>query len=318
MFKLRRKKTDKKAEADKAGSASPRQQASATDIAGDTSGEMAGDVFGRAGRFEIVGSVQTDVGCHRELNEDCGRIVQPGDAELLAAKGRLVIVADGMGGHSAGEVASSMAVEVINRSYYDDPEDAPMALRNAFHEANRRIHESSLQDKTRNGMGTTCTALVLWNGSALAAHVGDSRLYLIRNEQIYLMTEDHSAVMELVKRGLLTLADARHHPDKNVILRALGSHPSVDVTSWESPLPVKEGDRFLLCSDGLYDLVEDNEIMSAVVSEEPHGACGSLINLAKTRGGYDNITVAVLAISAADTAQPEPVRATREISLETR
>src|SRR5262249_59245645 len=86
---------------------------------------MAEDVAGKAGKFEIVASVQSDVGCHRELNEDCGRIVQPGDAELLTAKGRLVIVADGMGGHSAGEVASSMAVDIINRSYYDDPGDAP-------------------------------------------------------------------------------------------------------------------------------------------------------------------------------------------------
>jgi len=278
---------------------------------------MAEDVAGKAGKFEIVASVQTDVGCHRELNEDCGRIVQPGDAELLTAKGRLVIVADGMGGHSAGEVASSMAVDIINRSYYDDPGDAPSALKNAFFEANRQIHESSLQDKARDGMGTTCTALVLWNGSALAAHVGDSRLYLIRNDQIYLMTEDHSAVMEMVKRGLITLADARHHPEKNVILRALGSHPSVEVTTWEEPLPVKDGDRFLVCSDGLYDLVEDNEIMNAVMSEDPHGACGSLIDLAKQRGGYDNITVAVLAVKAAEESENEPqheaVRATREI-----
>jgi protein phosphatase len=301
MFKLW-KKDSKRAGEGKASSKMSQRQTPVTE-----------DVVGRAGKFEIVASVQTDVGCHRELNEDCGRIVQPGDSELLATKGRLVIVADGMGGHSAGEVASSMAVEVINRSYYDDPEVAPVALTNAFHEANRMIHESSLQDKTRNGMGTTCTALVLWNGSALAAHVGDSRLYLIRNEQIYLMTEDHSAVMELVKRGLLTLADARHHPDKNVILRALGSHPSVEVTSWEEPLPVKDGDRFLLCSDGLYDLVEDNEIMNAVISEDPHDACDSLINLAKERGGYDNITVAVLAVRAAENAEPERVRATREI-----
>jgi serine/threonine protein phosphatase PrpC len=313
MFKLW-KKNSKKAGADKARTAPLRRQTRAAE-APAAEAPAAQDMVGRAGKFEIVASVQTDVGCHRELNEDCGRIVQPGDSALLAKKGRLVVVADGMGGHSAGEVASSMAVEVINRSYYDDPDDAPSALKNAFHEANRRIHESSLRDKSRNGMGTTCTALVLWNGSALAAHVGDSRLYLIRNEQIYLMTEDHSAVMELVKRGLLTLADARHHPDKNVILRALGSHPSVEVTSWEVPLPVRDGDRFLLCSDGLYDLVEDNEIMSAVISEDPHGACGSLITLAKNRGGYDNITVAVLAVSAAESAAPEPVRATREFRV---
>jgi serine/threonine protein phosphatase PrpC len=305
MFKLW-KRSNKKARADKDAPGTKKQPAPAAD-----------DTESQAGRFEIVASVQTDVGCHRELNEDCGRIIQPGDSGLLATKGRLVIVADGMGGHSAGEVASGMAVEVIGRVYYDDPGEPISSLKTAFHKANQEIHESSLRDESRGGMGTTCTALVLRNGSAVAAHVGDSRLYLVRDDQIYLMTEDHSAVMEMVKRGMLTLADARHHPDKNVILRALGSHPRVEVTTWEEPLPVRDGDRFLLCSDGLYDLVEDNEIMSAVLSGGPQGACESLISLAKDRGGYDNITVAVLAVRAAESGESEPVKETREISAVT-
>src|SRR5262249_10910821 len=180
-------------------------------------------------------------------------------------KGRLVVVADGMGGHSAGEVASRMAVDVISRVYYDWPGDPVSALKTSFIEANREIHQSSKEIQARSGMGTTCTALVLRNGSAITAHVGDSRLYLIRDGQIYLMTEDHSAVMEMVKRGLLTREEARHHPDKNVILRALGSHAEVEISIWEEPFPIREGDRFLLCSDGLYDLVEDKEIMDAVL-----------------------------------------------------
>jgi len=262
-------------------------------------------------QLAVIASVQTDVGCHREINEDCSTYVEP-DGELLKARGRLVIVADGMGGHSAGEVASRMAVDVISRVYYDSTGDPASALKTSFLEANREIHQSATRDQARKGMGTTCTALVLRNGTALTAHVGDSRMYLIRNGQIYLMTEDHSAVMELVRRGLLTLEEARHHPDKNVILRALGSHREVNVSIWDEPFPVKGGDRFLLCSDGLYDLVDDTEIKEAVLAGDPHSACTRLITLAKDRGGYDNITVAVVGVGIDGRPVDDEIRETRE------
>lgn len=264
--------------------------------------------------FAVTASVQTDVGCHREINEDSSTFIEPGSGELLSARGRLVVVADGMGGHSAGEVASRIAVDVISRVYYDTPGDPVSALRTSFIQANREIHQSSTEDQARKGMGTTCTALVLRNGTALAAHVGDSRLYLVRGGQIYLMTEDHSAVMELVKRGLLTLAEARHHPDKNVILRALGSHRDIEISVWDEPLPIRGGDRFLLCSDGLYDLVEDNEIMEAVLGGDAHTACSGLITLAKDRGGYDNITVAVVGIGV-DGRLEHDIKQTREVGV---
>ena len=260
----------------------------------------------------ITASVQSDVGCHREINEDCSAYVDPSDDVLVSARGRLVIVADGMGGHLAGEVASRMAVDVISRVYYQTPGDALAALRTSFTEANREIYQSSTEVQGRNGMGTTCTALVLRNGTALAAHVGDSRLYLIRGGQIYLMTEDHSAVMELVKRGLLTREQARHHPDKNVILRALGSHSEVEISIWDEPFPIRGGDRFLLCSDGLYDLVEDKEIMEVVLASDSHSACAGLITLAKERGGYDNITVAVVGIGVDGRTCSNNIRQTRE------
>lgn len=265
--------------------------------------------------YSVITALQTDPGCVREINEDCGRYVDPGDDSLMRTRGRIAIVADGMGGHSAGEVASGIAVEVISRAYYEGNDDAFSALRRSFLEANSTIHESSLKEEGLNGMGTTCTALVLKNGSAIAAHVGDSRLYLIRNEQIYLMTEDHSAVMEMVKRGLMSLEEARHHPDKNVILRALGSHPTVEVTIWDEPFPIKEGDKFLLCSDGLYDLVEDDEIRQAVLSADVHEACSSLITLAKNRGGYDNITIAILGVDASP-ENPAPIaKETRQVEV---
>ncbi|MEK6288581.1 MAG: Stp1/IreP family PP2C-type Ser/Thr phosphatase [Acidobacteriota bacterium] len=265
------------------------------------------------GKFDVVASMLSDVGCVRELNEDSGTYIQPDDPELQASKGLLILVADGMGGHSAGEVASGLAVEVITRVYYEDSGDPLSALKKAFREANREIHKAAEKDESRAGMGTTCTALVLQNGTAISAHVGDSRLYLVREGAIYLMTEDHSAVMEMVKAGLITTEQARHHPEKNVILRAMGSHPEVEVTTWQEPFPVRTGDRFLLCSDGLYDLVEDEEIRREVEAAEPRSACQSLIALAKERGGHDNISVGIVSLLPEGESQTKPVPQTREV-----
>jgi PPM family protein phosphatase len=284
---------------------------SRTETANDAS---PGAKNGGAPKYEVVASLLSDVGCVRELNEDRGQYVRPADAETLENKGMLFVIADGMGGHSAGEVASQMAVDVISRAYYKDGRNSKASLEKAFVEANRQIHAASVAQQSLSGMGTTCTALVLQNGSALAAHVGDTRLYLVRGGAIYLMTEDHSEVMEMVKRGLLTLEEARHHSDKNVILRALGSHPEVQVTLWEEPFPVREGDYFLLCSDGLYDLVEDEEIKEAVTSAEPHTACEKLIALAKAGGGYDNITVSVISIRPPSGPETR-ARETRDVGI---
>jgi protein phosphatase len=265
------------------------------------------------GELDVVVGLLTDVGCVRELNEDSSTYVHPSDPELRASKGLLILVADGMGGHSAGEVASRMAVDVISRCYYEDKSEPQTALKKAFREANRLIHKAASDDESKAGMGTTCTALVLQNGTAISAHVGDSRLYLVREGGIYLMTEDHSAVMEMVKAGLITIEQARHHPEKNVILRAMGSHPEVEVTTWQEPFPVRAGDRFLLCSDGLYDLVENDEIKSAVEAAEPRTACENLIALAKERGGHDNISVGIVSLVASGVSQTRPVPETREV-----
>jgi protein phosphatase len=264
--------------------------------------------------YDVDVTLLSDVGCVREINEDAGMFTRA-TTESQKEKGTLVLVADGMGGHSAGEVASSMAVQLITQVYYEDDSSPRDALEAAFHAANRAINDWSARDQNLDGMGTTCTALVLQNGSALAAHVGDTRLYMIRDTQIYLMTEDHSAVMEMVKRGWLSLDQARHHPDKNVILRALGSHPEVEVTIWESPLPVRKGDRFLLCSDGLYDLVEDEEIKKIAMASSPNAACQNLIALAKQRGGHDNITVAIVSMGTADVPASRTAPETRQAEV---
>jgi protein phosphatase len=278
-------------------------------------GEAAAAASGGGAAYEIVASVRTDKGCVREGNEDSGRLVRPSDAAQLARRGVLLVVADGMGGHSAGEVASQIAVDVIGRLYYQSQGDAHEALRGAVAEANRRIYAAAAADEAKRGMGTTCTALAVRGGQAHIAHVGDSRCYMLRAGEIYQLTEDHSAVMEMVRHGLITKEEARHHEDKNVILRALGTTPEVEVAMTE-PFAVREGDRLLLCSDGLHDLVTDEEIGQALAAaEDLHAACEQLIELAKERGGHDNITVGILGVVPAGTsaAGAEDAPVTREV-----
>jgi PPM family protein phosphatase len=265
--------------------------------------------------YDVKTSFLSDVGCQRQINEDNGRYITPADPELLSSKGMLFVVADGMGGHSGGEIASRLAVEVITRRYYQESADVQESLKKAILEANHAIFDEAFKDRTLFGMGTTCTALVLKEGCAFAAHVGDSRLYLLRNGEIYLLTEDHSAVMQLVKKGLLNLEQARHHPDKNIILRALGSHATVEVTTWKYPLPARIRDQFLLCSDGLYDLVEDEEMKKILLENQPHTACETLIALAKERGGHDNITVGIVYLEPKMEGDSKPLRETREAEV---
>ncbi|HZT60047.1 MAG TPA: Stp1/IreP family PP2C-type Ser/Thr phosphatase [Pyrinomonadaceae bacterium] len=261
---------------------------------------------------EIVAAVLTDVGCVREINEDSGRFVRPDDEASLKNRGALLIVADGMGGHSAGEVASGMAVELIPDIYYSSKGEPHRALKEAVEETNRRIHAAAAEDSAKHGMGTTCTALCLLDGQAFAAHVGDSRLYMLREGKVYQLTEDHSAVMEMVKLGIITKEEARHHEDKNVILRALGTSPEVEVAALD-PFSIRVGDKYLLCSDGLYDLVSDEEIGRELSGDDLNEAGQKMIALAKERGGHDNITVGMAAVVPANGAKPVvDLRATRE------
>lgn len=265
--------------------------------------------------YDLDVSVQTDVGCLRAVNEDSGRYVRPGAPALRARKGALAIVADGMGGHAAGDVASSMAVDVLSRVYYDHNGEPGEALRAAFTQANRAIYEATLQDEKLRGMGTTCTTLVLRGDQAFSAHVGDSRLYLIRRGKLHVLSEDHSLVREMVKQGLISHEEARHHEDRNVITRALGLHPHVEVALWPKPLGVQAGDWFVICSDGLHDLVQDEEIRQVVEAASAQEAAEHLVALAKKRGGHDNITVGVLQVKPAAQAAPNDERDTREVEV---
>lgn len=240
----------------------------------------------------IIVATATDTGCIRELNEDAVQVVR--DNNESSSHGLLAVVCDGMGGHAAGEVASRIAIDTIAREWRATSDPA-VSLRQAVLAANRAILAVSATNRGYAGMGTTVIAVIIREGMAWCAHVGDSRCYLLRDNQLFLMTEDHSAVMELVKRGHITADAARAHPDKNVISRALGARRDVDVTVWPRPFRVRSGDHFLLCSDGLYDVVSDERMREILSSYEPDEACEQLIANARANGAPDNVTVAILA-----------------------
>jgi protein phosphatase len=259
------------------------------------SSASAGTTFQTAAALEPVACMLTDAGCHRELNEDYARIIrQQGDGP--GARGLLAIVADGMGGHQAGEVASRTAVETIAQEYASNPGAPGTSLQNAFQEAHRTILKLAKTSPEMEGMGTTCTALAIAGQQAWAAHVGDSRLYLAREGEIYQLSEDHTQCMEMVRRGLLTLEDAKRHADRNVLTHAMGTHEKLTLMTWPESMPVRPRDVFVLCSDGLHDLVPDAEIKRMVWDVEPSIACKNLVQTARDRGGYDNITVIVIAV----------------------
>lgn len=254
----------------------------------------------------------SDTGRIRQINEDTVLVVSPVDDATRAKKGILALVADGMGGHEAGEVASKLAAETVNSAYYRASGKAGEALEAAFQRANREVLKLARRRRAFSGMGTTCTALVVAGDEAFAAHVGDSRIYLARRHGIYQMTEDHTAVMDMVRRGVLSAEEAEHHQDRSVLLRAVGTRDRLEVSVWAEPLKVICGDSFVLCSDGLHDLVRDDEILGALESDEPQCACKTLVALARERGGHDNITVAIVSIDP----EPGAVHAEQKRDLE--
>jgi serine/threonine protein phosphatase PrpC len=237
----------------------------------------------------------TDVGRKREINEDSVTLVVPKDARMMEHKGALFIVADGMGGHAAGEVASEMAVELIRDRYYADPNsDAVESLTRALKEANEAIFRRANELAGRAGMGTTCVAAVLKGAVAYVMNVGDSRAYLVRNGLMKLVTQDHSWVAEQVRAGMLTEDQARVHVHRHVITRALGTQSDVEPDVFIEPL--QEGDSLLLCSDGLSGYVSDLDISAMVNSPDPQASVHALIDRANEHGGPDNITAVVVRV----------------------
>jgi protein phosphatase len=244
--------------------------------------------LGAGGDEKLVVASLTDVGCVRSNNEDSERVHPGEDPE----RGNLLIVADGMGGAAGGEVASRLAVEKVREVYFapDTPGTALEALENAIDAANSAIYMKSEDDASLIGMGTTCTAVAIVGRRLWYGHVGDTRVYHVRAGNIEQITLDHSLAAELERQGGSGGAPARA---RNVLTRCLGVKESVRIDVPEQPLLLAIGDVIVLCSDGLSNQVEPGEILEAVTSLPPDGACRSLVRLARERGGPDNITVQV-------------------------
>lgn len=245
----------------------------------------------------IVEAAATDTGMRRSNNQDSYTIVRATSEDRWRSRGHLFMVADGMGAHAVGELASKLACDNIPHHYTKSKTAEPVeALSKAYRDVGALIYGKSSANKDFEGMGTTATTMVLLPAGALIAHVGDSRVYRIRQGRIDQLSFDHSLAWELVRLKHLTPDQARIAP-RNVITRSLGPEPTVEVDI-EGPLPVELGDVYLLCSDGLSGPVNDPELGAFAAHFHPNDACQYLMHLANLRGGSDNITVVMARIGA--------------------
>lgn len=244
----------------------------------------------------LTGAMLSHPGCVREANEDVVAYVLPTADDVAADRGMLALVADGMGGHAAGEVASRIAAETVMRLYHQLDGSPPDVLAACLAEANRLICERSEAEAACAGMGTTCTVLAVRDDAAFLAHIGDSRAYLLRDGRLRQLSEDHSLVAQLLRDGAITEEEAVRSPQRHVIVRALGLEPSVQPHISRKGLPLRADDALVLCSDGLSDLVDDETIAMIVARSPPTEACRELLNRALTAGGTDNISVGIFAL----------------------
>ncbi len=241
----------------------------------------------------------TDVGRQRVNNEDSFLYWEPGSEEDFARKGRLAVIADGMGGYEGGQEASRLAVETV-RHVYDhefngDPQTALVAGLRSAHDT---IQRYAVEHPQFAGMGTTCTAVSIVDRRLYFAHVGDSRLYLLRGGVTSRLTRDHSYVGRLVESGIVRSEDAESHPQRHILTAALGSGREVVPHTFEQAVWLEEADVLILCTDGLWSVVGETELARIAQAEPPAEACLKLVKAALERGGPDNVTVIILRVSA--------------------
>lgn len=243
---------------------------------------------------QLSWALRSHPGCRRPDNEDTVAAFAPAEPD---ERGCLFVVCDGMGGHEAGEVASRMAAQTLLQTWTTNSPSAlarpHQALRSAIRAANTAVFAASLDTETR-GMGTTMTSLAIVGGEAIVGHVGDSRCYLVRSRQTSQLTADHSRVGEMLRMRLITPEQAANHPARSQLTRSLGGEPAVQVDIVRNP--VAPDDSFVLCSDGIWDLVSMREIADAVAAGPDKGA-EVLVDKALERGAPDNVTVVVVRMS---------------------
>lgn len=240
--------------------------------------------------FELA--LLSDVGTTRPDNEDsCGHFIESPDSVVFA-------VADGVGGYEGGEVASRMAIDVTLQAYRESPPEwgAAKRLYRAITRANIGIHDKALTVPELSRMATTMTAVAVEKGMLAAVHIGDCRLHLVRHSQISVVTKDHTVIGERVRMGLMTETSARTHPERGVLLRSLGREliASIDRIT----LPLIERDRLILCSDGLYNVLDAKELESITRDVDAETACRNLVDAANSRGTADNLTCAVFRMTS--------------------
>jgi serine/threonine protein phosphatase PrpC len=250
-------------------------------------------------RLGVQAVLRTDVGLVRSENQDFGTYTTPREESISHPGGRLLVVADGMGGHRGGATASRLAGETVKAQYLgSETYDIAQALRESLTRANARIFTEAQANPDLRGMGTTTSALVVKDNQAWFAHVGDSRIYLVRGDEIRQITEDHSLVASMVREGLLTPKEAETHPRRNVLQRSMGVGEDVEIDV-SGPFPIQENDVFVLCSDGLHGLVKEPEIKQ-IAGLPIDQAATEYVRLALSRGAPDNVTVIVAKIVPID------------------
>ena len=263
---------------------------------------------------DIKAVVVSDLGNIRTNNEDMGLFFKIADENTLREKGYMLIVADGMGGHQAGEVASRMATDIICREYYNQNNSTvEKNLEKALSLANKTIFEKASSQQAFQGMGTTCTVLVVIDQDVYYAHVGDSRAYIQKGGSIMQITEDHTYVQQLVNSGDITTAEAAVHPKRNILTNAMGTKAELRIDTGKSKYNFENNDRLLLCSDGLYDYLNDEELNKILIENGLKNAASAMVGQAKARGGHDNITV-VLAERKSGAKETE-LKSTRDVEL---
>jgi protein phosphatase len=245
----------------------------------------------------VTVACKTDIGRVREINQDKFEYFQPEDPAKLATRGLVFLVCDGMGGHAAGQVASELALKTFIDVYLNHPADDPaVAIRAAVQAANRFVLDNARAFPARRGMGTTLTGVILIQDQAYVVNVGDSRTYRTRGGELVQLTHDHTYVDELIRAGVIGPEEARTHPQKNVITRAIGIEGDLQPDIFVEEL--QEGDSFMMCSDGIINHVTDEEVGSILTSLAPAGAAWKLVGQALIGGGTDNATAMIVRVDA--------------------
>ncbi|HEX8252230.1 MAG TPA: Stp1/IreP family PP2C-type Ser/Thr phosphatase [Thermoanaerobaculia bacterium] len=254
--------------------------------------------------FVVRAVLRTDVGLVRSENQDFGTYTTPSEEKDNHASGRLLVVADGMGGHRGGATASRIAGETVKAQFLgSETTDIAAALRDSLTRANARIYSEAHANPELRGMGTTTSALAVRGDHAWLAHVGDSRIYLVRGDTIRQLTEDHSLVATMVREGLLTPQEAEVHPRRNVLQRSMGVSDDVEIDV-RGPFQLCEGDTFILCSDGLHGLVKEQELKQ-IAQSTIEDAANEFLRRALERGAPDNVTVIVARVELATAEQAD-------------